>query len=297
MADDGIETFTTSDGYLCRYRRYEPEATPRGHVVCIHGIESHGGWYEESSKQLCRAGFRVSFFDRRGAGLNSEARGDTPSFRRLLDDLADFLKPMMAERSTVPIFLLAISWGGKLGLALQRRHLGLIDGLVLICPGVCPRVRHQFGERLAIAVTRPFMPRKLFRVPIRDATFFTASTSGQQFIKNDPLALKEATARLFVESVRLDMFLRFFPPRATVPTLLLLAEQDRIIDNTRTEAFVRRLVPTDLAVLTYAGAHHTLEFEPGREQYIEDVVRWMETTSNLRSAISGQQSDKIPRVH
>ena len=51
----------------------------------MHGIQSHAGWYEHSCRRLSEVGFAVSFLDRRGSGQNTEGRGDTPSFRRLLD--------------------------------------------------------------------------------------------------------------------------------------------------------------------------------------------------------------------
>ncbi|HYV34666.1 MAG TPA: alpha/beta hydrolase, partial [Gemmataceae bacterium] len=84
-----IDTFVTD---AWRFRRYEPPGEPRGIIVCLHGIQSHGGWYEYSSKKLCAAGFRVYYLDRRGSGLNEKARGDSPSFGRLLEDVADFLR-------------------------------------------------------------------------------------------------------------------------------------------------------------------------------------------------------------
>src|SRR5262245_41645540 len=110
-----IKEFTAGDGYLWRYRRY-PAAGPRkAHVVFIHGVQSHGGWYEHSCACLAEAGFEVSFLDRRGSGLNDQDRGDAPGFRRLLDDIAEFIYPLPR-----PVFLGAISWGGKLAVALER---------------------------------------------------------------------------------------------------------------------------------------------------------------------------------
>src|SRR5216683_2185191 len=111
-----IEEFRASDGYAFRYRRFVPTERIKGQLVCVHGIQSHGGWYEYSCGQLCQAGFSVCFLDRRGAGLNSEARGDAPSFRRLVDDLAEFIKTekdRISAASSSPLFLVAISWGGK----------------------------------------------------------------------------------------------------------------------------------------------------------------------------------------
>ncbi len=52
---------------------------PRGELVFIHGIQSHAGWYEYSCTRFSQAGYRVSFLDRRGAGMNAAARGDAPA--------------------------------------------------------------------------------------------------------------------------------------------------------------------------------------------------------------------------
>src|SRR5947208_9763011 len=103
-----IQEHAAGDGYRWHYRQYLPDGPPRAHVVCIHGIQSHGGWYEHSCERLRGAGFAVSFIDRRGSGLNEADRGDAPGFRRLLDDLAEFL--LQPLPGAPPLFLMAISW-------------------------------------------------------------------------------------------------------------------------------------------------------------------------------------------
>jgi alpha-beta hydrolase superfamily lysophospholipase len=277
-----IETFTASDGYAWQYRHYEPAAAPRARVVCIHGIQSHGGWYEHSCAYLREAGFEVFFLDRRGAGLNQEARGDTLGFRRLLDDIGELLHGLREAKDAPPgerrlrVFLVAISWGGKLAAALQRRHPGLIDGLALLCPGFCPIVGPTFLERLAILWARLIAPTRPFPVRLNDPELFTASPRWQQFIRDDPLALREATARFFVESVRLDGYLRFVPKHVRVPVLLLLAQRDRIIDNARTRLFVECFAAADKQIIEYPDASHTLEFEPESQQFLRDLVGWLE---------------------
>jgi alpha-beta hydrolase superfamily lysophospholipase len=269
-----VESHTATDGYRWRYRRYLPAGKPRAEVVCIHGIQSHGGWYEYSCGRLREAGHAISFLDRRGAGLNHQDRGDAPGFRRLLSDLAEFLTAI--RRPGAPVFLLAISWGGKLGTALQRRYPGLVDGLALLCPGFFPRVRPALRERLAIAGARLVSPRRLFPIPLNDPELFTATPRWQAFIRDDPLALRQATARLLVESVRLDGYLRFIPSYVQVPLLLLLAGKDRIIDNEPTRGFVDRFASTDKEIIEYPQAHHTLEFEPEPDTFIHDLKRWLE---------------------
>lgn len=259
-------------GYRLSYRAYLPKQA-RALVVCVHGIQSHGGWYEYSCKRLCAAGFRVFFLDRRGSGLNQERRGDAPSFRRLLDDLAGFLGP--ARQHKLPVFLVGISWGGKLAAALQRRHPGLVSGMALLCPGFFAQVRPSRRERLAILWARLTRPGKLFPVPLNDPELFSATPRWQEFIRTDPLALREATARLLVESVRLDGYLRLVPAHIQIPVLLMLAEHDRIIDNAKTRRFVERFASPDKEIIEYPGAHHTLEFEPEPDRFIGDLIDWL----------------------
>jgi alpha-beta hydrolase superfamily lysophospholipase len=295
-----LETHAAGDGYRWRYRRYWPPSAARAYVVCIHGIQSHGGWYEQSCTRLSQAGFRVDFLDRRGSGLNEEQRGDAPGFRRLLADVAEFLQAVRGEPAalaagarlneasgvtpsppspaapSLPVFLVAISWGGKLAVALQRRHPGLIDGLALLCPGFFPRVRPVLCQRLGIAWARLTAPRRLFPIPLSDPKLFTDTPRWQQFIRDDPLGLRQATARFLVDSIRLDGYCRFVPNYVRVPVLLLLAENDRIIDNARTRQYVSRFASADKEVIEYPGAHHTLEFEPEPGHFIDDLRRWLE---------------------
>lgn len=272
-----LEEHTAGDGYRWRYRHYAPSASPlpAARVVYLHGIQSHGGWYETSCRHLAEAGFSVFFLDRRGSGLNALARGDAPSFRRLLDDVAEFLRRLRDEAPAGKILLVAVSWGGKLAAALQRRHPGLTDALALLCPGFCPRVRPPFGTRLRILWARLVAPRRQFPIPLNNPEWFTTTPRWLQFLRDDRLALHEATARFLVESVRLDTYLRFVPRHIRLPVLLLLAGNDRIIDNARTRAYAETFAAPERQVIEYPGAHHTLEFEPDPGPFLADLTRWL----------------------
>lgn len=269
-----IATFPASDGYRWHFRHYSTPVTTRAVVVGIHGIQSHGGWYLHSCQRLAEAGFPVWFLDRRGSGLNTEARGDASRFRRLLDDLAEFIVHLRRQQTGKKIILLAISWGGKLAVALQRRFPGLCNGLALLCPGFFPRMRPSLRQRLAIAWSRLIRPGRLYPIPLNDPELFTASPRWLEFLRQDPLSLHKATARFLVASVFLDRYLRRTPACVLVPTLLMLAGQDRIIDNDKTRAFVEQFAgPRD--IIEYPEAHHTLEFEPNPDRFLGDLLAWL----------------------
>jgi alpha-beta hydrolase superfamily lysophospholipase len=274
--------FKTGDGYALKVRRYAAAGLLKGEIVCLHGVQSHAGWYEFSSTYLSQHGYNVSFIDRRGSGANMEARGDCPSFRRLVDDVAEYLTslPRAVSRDKVvvpmPVFLSSVSWGGKIAVALERRHPGLVDGLILLCPGFFPKIRQKLGERLRVFFTRLFRPRALFPIPLNDPELFTATPRWLDFLRGDPLSLHQATARFMIESARLDAYLRFVPKYVHVPTLALLAEHDRIINNAKTREYIERFATADKTVREFPGAHHTLEFEPDPTIFLAEVLSWLD---------------------
>ncbi len=276
MPEPRIESWTAGDGYLWKYRRYEPSGPPRGEVVALHGIQSHGGWYETSSNFLADHGWGVSFLDRRGSGMNEEARSDCPSFRRLLDDIAEFMRPLR-ERTAGSVVLLGISWGGKLAVALQKRHPGLCDGLILVAPGLRPKVRLRLPSRLRVLWKRMTDPTQMLPIPLNEPELFTGNRERQEYIRTDPLTIHDATARFLFESRRLDVYGRLARRRVRIPVLLLLAGQDRIINNAKTRRFARRMRRAETTVIEYPYAHHTLEFEANGPAHLDHLLTWLAT--------------------
>ena len=272
-----IASFVTSGGYKLHYRHFQPVGIIKGTIVFIHGIQSHGGWYETSCKKFAQAGYRVLFLDRRGSGLNEVSRGDSPSFRTLLDDLKEFLQYQRKEiAGATPLILGAISWGGKIAFGLEIRIANLVDGFILLAPGFCPKVHPTRKERFFIALGSLFSPRRLFNIPLNDPELFTSNPAAQKFLKEDPLALRKATARFLLDSVRLDFYLRIFRTKISKPILLLISGQDKIIDNEKTIAFVKRFASGSLTVKEYPEAHHTFEFEPEPQKHIEEIEEWLQ---------------------
>ena len=163
----------------------------------------------------------------------------------------------------------------KLGIGMQYRYPGMVDGLILICPGVVAKVQPPFFQRLWIGRCRVRCPSRMFPIPLNDPKLFTASAQWQEFIANDPLGLREATVRVLFSSFSLDMYLRRARKYVLLPVLMLLAEFDEIIDNARVRKYFERLPSEDKKVIEYPGAHHTIEFEPEGHPWIGDVLEWL----------------------
>ena len=272
-----------ADGTSLRYRRWLPPGgvTPRGIVVYLHGIQSHGGWYAASSAHLAEAGLAVYVPDRRGSGMNPTNRGHCASWEQLAADVTALEDRALADceasaGGALPLALAAVSWGGKLALALAAMHGGRYAALAMLCPGICPQrdVSAATKLRIAWALARGHGCQE-FPIPLDDPRLFTATPAWLAFLRDDPLALHRATAKFLFESRRLDAAVAAAAPWIHAPVYLALAEQDAIIDNAATRAVVGGTASRDKTIRLYKGAHHTLEFEPDPEGIFEDLAAWL----------------------
>jgi alpha-beta hydrolase superfamily lysophospholipase len=272
-------TFTASDGYPLHIAIWRPVQRPKGLVVILHGVQSHSGWYHNLGRTLAAAGYLASFPDRRGSGANRADRGHAPSACRLIRDLVEWARALHAENPATPTALAGISWGAKLAVIAAARHPELIEAIALICPGLQPRVGVSGKEKLQIAWSLLANPRRTFPIPLSDPALFTASPEGQAYIAADPYSLREGTAGLMAASFIIDRLVGRAAAQIRQPALLMLAGQDRIVDNARTLDYFRKLGSSDRQVIEYPDGHHTLEFEPDPSRYALDLVAWLDRHS------------------
>ena len=113
---------------------------PTAATIYLHGIQSHGGWYEWSASLLADGENPVLMPDRRGSGLNQAARGDVPCFRRWLEDLDELSAWARSEFGIERFDVVGVSWGGKLAAAWALERPELVSRLLLIAPGLFPAV-------------------------------------------------------------------------------------------------------------------------------------------------------------
>jgi len=243
-----------------------------GGVLYLHGIQSHGGWFERSGSRLAEAGLAVLMPDRRGSGRNERDRGHADSAAQLLNDAADWLGELQRRAGCARVHVVGVSWGGKLALNLYRLRPHDVASLTLVAPGLFPIVDMTLGEKLRVAWSALADRRHLFDIPINEPEMFTATPRWREFIAADPLRLRQVSASFLIASRRLDRFTRDAHEHPGVPIHVFLAEHDRIIDNERTRNWLRRLEWPDRGLTEYKGAHHTLEFEPEGSTYVDDLV-------------------------
>jgi alpha-beta hydrolase superfamily lysophospholipase len=285
-----LREFIASDGYRFGVHHwFAPKTVRRGCVIAIHGIQSHAGWYVHSSRRLAAAGFDLYFLDRRGSGVNQVLRGHSPHGDRLINDIAQVATSLREtaefQQSPVPVTLTSVSWGGKLAAAFAIRRPDLIDALALLYPGIFTLVRPSLWQNLTLRAVRYLDIKWTQRpIPLDDPELFTRSPEWQEFIRNDPLALHQTTVGFQHSAQDLEAIVRKNPDTLRCPLLLMLAGQDRIADNRATRRYFERVKSTAKQLVEYPEAAHTLEFEPDRDRFVDDLIRWLCDVPRLRTA-------------
>jgi len=270
------EYFDFSDGYSAFYRCWHGTREP---VLYIHGIQSHGLWFERSARYLASRGFTVLMPDRRGSGRNAVARGDVTSYRRWFADIVELCRHLADTTGHPRVHLVAVSWGGKLAAAFARDHSDLLASMALVAPGIYPAVDLPNREKLAVVAAAMIRPTKTFPIPLNDPKLFTENRDRQQFIHNDPDRLTGVTARFLCQSGLMDRHVRICDRQFSMPVKLFLAERDRIIDNPRTLRLFRSWRATAKQLTFYPHTSHTLEFEPDPSGYFHDLAEWIDYAS------------------
>ena len=274
-----IRTFLAPDGKELAYVAYSPakEATPKVAFLYLHGIESHAGWFRDAAQRLKLQGYPVYCFDRRGSGLNRENRGHlsghVPRGGDLLDDLHAWIGHLRTVHSTHSFFLIGLSWGGKYALAYDLTHPGRVEGLVLITPGIKPKVGLSLGEKLAVFRDSIFSPSRQHRIPIHPE-MFTDTPRHLDFIRNDPLRLHSVSAGFLWQSRRMDRLLDREEKSDHAPVLLFLAGKDRIIDNEATRRFFALRPGRGVKILEYADQTHSIQLD-APERLTGDILAWV----------------------
>lgn len=266
---------TALDGLPLHYRTWIPaDRRPEASLLFLHGIASHGAWFAETAVHLADRGIAVYAPDRRGSGLSGGPRGHIPSYEQALDDL-DLFRDLAAKEGA-PLFLAGSSWAAKLAIASAARSQDGLAGLLLVGPGLFPRVDLTVRQKLAVLLSHRTRPEIDVRIPLVPDDY-TRNPAYLEYVRRDAYRLLTASSRLFWETGRLDRARDRLATGLNLPILLQIGDADQIMDGPATCAWLQRLTAPDRTSVIYRGAAHTLDFEPEPtvRAYRADLLGWL----------------------
>lgn len=264
---------TAVDGVALAFRRYTPPE-PRATVVVAPGGGDHAGRYPALTTALVEAGCEVALLDFRGHGRSGGRRWHVNAFDDYLGDLDAFVAHARERAAGRPLFVVGHSNGGLVAATWALGPGRGIAGLVLSSPWL--RLRFT-PPRVKVAAAR-LLDRVVPWLPVPTglrSDQLTTDPALQRWTDEDPLYLRAASPRFFLESQRAQALLVAEAARLTCPVLVLVGEEDPIADPATSRAFLAAAGSADKELHAYPGLLHELFNERERARPIADAVAWI----------------------
>jgi alpha-beta hydrolase superfamily lysophospholipase len=263
---------TNSNGSFVKihYNRWY-QNNARGVIVEMAGLQSHSMWFSQMGEQFYKAGYNVYSFDRRGSGQSTGARGDIENYQVWIDDLERVVATAKRENPGLPVHLLANCFGTRIALGFAIQHPEMVNSLMLTAPATHMRV-DLAGSQKASAMAFATAP---IATPLTDK-MFTTNPEFLAYMKNDTLALRKATGRLFRESLSLNEFVLANLNSIQLPVLTLLSQADEVIRAKRViREFHQKLPNPNNKLVVYNNAAHFLLFENVWNDTLNNMLAWV----------------------
>ncbi|HEY0877275.1 MAG TPA: alpha/beta hydrolase [Zeimonas sp.] len=249
-------------------------------AVVVHGLGEHAARQRNVCQFLARRGFDVVAFDHRGHGRSDGRRGAL----RHAGDLVVDLSAIVDSTSSASILLVGHSMGGLVALHHALAHPETVAGLVLSSPALDPDL--NFGQKLLLAVMSRLAPGVAVANGL-DPSKISHDAAIVRAYREDPLVHDRITARLarFIVEGSRDALER--AGELAVPTLLLVAGDDRLVAPAGSHRFAQRAPRGRVDERVYDGLWHELfnESEPSRSRVFADLGAWLDVQS-LRPGVA-----------
>jgi alpha-beta hydrolase superfamily lysophospholipase len=266
----------SADG-LALYWRAEVPARPRAALLFVHGLAEHSGRYRATLAHCSGRGYAAYAFDQRAHGLSPGAKVHVNRFDDFLLDLAALHQMVRRRHPGLPLFAIGHSHGGLVLLRYVLRDAADLAGVIVTSPllGIHPRTRPAAWLARVARVLSALLPSLRLsnnvdpRGICRDPTVVEA-------YRSDPLVSRRVSARWFTSLLEALEQVHADAARLPVPTLVMAAGDDRIVDFQATRSWVSRAPSEKVEFVPWPGLYHELFNEPEKGQVLERLEWWLE---------------------
>lgn len=273
MTGGGTTWLTMADGQQLFLRDWSGRATHSA-VLIVHGLGEHSGRYDALAKWFVSHGYAVRSYDQRGHGRTPGRRGALRHSDDLLRDLTAVYENYAIHSGRHPL-LLGHSMGGLVALRAVLDGRVEPSGLVLSSPAL------RSFEPLWLRRLAAVLARVLPNLPLRNGLPVDALSHDTKVVeeyRTDPLRTGWITPRLADFIFRSGASSITDAWRLRVPTLLLAAGSDRLVDPSGSRDFANGAWAThQLTSRFFDTLFHELfnETETGRHQVLAQLAEWL----------------------
>lgn len=269
-------TFTrqSADKLQFYFQGWEPEGSPKAIVCLVHGLGEHCGRYARLAQWFNQRGYTVRGYDQRGHGHTPGRRGALRHADDLLEDLATVYNDYASTRPTAPL-LLGHSMGGLVAVRAVLDGRVAPPALVLSSPAL------RSWEAPWLVALAGMLARLAPNLPLRSQLKAGRLSHDAQVVsayRRDRLCTGWITPRLADFIFRAGARSIADATGLALPTLLLVADSDELVDPAGSREFSRLAAPTrQLTTRFFSTLYHELfnEAEPGRSQVLMQLGDWL----------------------
>jgi len=266
-------TLSAADGTPLHVADYLlPVSAARGSIVLLHGLGEHSGRYRHVAEFLNQCGLSVRTYDHRGHGRSGGSRGDVANGDPLLQD-AQIVVDDFAARFDQPPFLLGHSMGGLFACRFALARVSPLRGLILSSPALSVRLSGIEGAMLRLLERlAPWLgvPNGL------DASKLSHRREVVAAYQADPLVHRKISARLLRSMLRAIDFCQSHAGELAVPTLMLVAGDDRLVDADGSRRFFAAAPPELTEFHLYDQFYHEVFNETDAARPFADLRAWLD---------------------
>ncbi|WP_370680341.1 lysophospholipase [Comamonas sp. GB3 AK4-5] len=233
-----------------------PALQRRATVLIVHGMGEHAGRYAPLARRLNGWGFAVRAYDQYGHGRSGGPRGGLSHDGRLQEDLALVLDATRASMpGAQPLVLLGHSMGGLVAADFVASGVRQVEGLVLSSPALA---LHLSGLQKALLASLPsLLPNLRVNNGVDSGKLSHDPAVGEAY-DSDPLQHRHISARMARYMAQGGARVLAQAAAWHVPTLLLWAGLDSLVDPAGSAALARQAPQAVLQAQCFAQAFHEI---------------------------------------
>lgn len=269
-------TVVASDGAKLAVRDWPltPGCRVRGLVLLVHGLGEHVGRYEKLARWLNEQGFAVRGYDQYGHGESDGPRGGLPTENRLLDDLATMVERSRASCAPgTPLILLGHSLGGLVAAKLVATAGASVNALVLSSPALDPGL--NLLQKVLLAVVPKIAPDLRVGNGL-NASLLSHDPAVVSAYKNDKRVHDRISGRLARFIAQEGAAVLACAPAWIVPTLLLYAGADRLVNPAACRAFADNAPSSVVNARCFDTLYHEIFNELEAGPVFAELQHWLE---------------------
>ena len=312
---NGESCYNAYDGTAIYYRYWltmsleEIKRTQQQHkqqrqVILLHRGHEHSGRLAELGQQFAAAGYQVFAWDARGNGRSGGIKDHAESVTQLERDLNDFVQLVIGKTGIAieDTLIVASSIGAVLAAAWVHDYAPNIRGMILGTPALRIRLYMPFAiPSLKVARTLGLISRVSSYVK---AQVLTHDKQAQHAYNADPLISNSISTDLLIDTHATGQRLLDDAGAITVPTFVLCAGKDYVVDKQAERDFYEAINTTNKRWQLYPDSYHAIFHETNKADVFDDCINFAEQVfstpvqaPDLRTAhLNSASKDKVDRL-